>query len=62
MTAASAIRIARPAHAADAKAAIARSGGTVVSLSDDEIREAWRLLAESEGIVAELSSRPGLRR
>ena len=60
VTAASAIRIARPAHAADAEAAIARSGGTVVSLSDDEIRDAWRLLAESEGIVAELSSAAGL--
>jgi threonine synthase len=59
-TAASAIRITRPAHATDAAAAIARSGGTVVSLSDDEIRDAWRLLAESEGIVAELSSAAGL--
>jgi threonine synthase len=60
VTAASAIRIARPAHKADAEAAIARSGGTIVSLSDDEIRDAWRLLAESEGIVAELSSAAGL--
>jgi threonine synthase len=60
VTAASAIRIARPAHATDAEAAIARSGGTVVSLSDDEIRNAWRLLAESEGIVSELSSAAGL--
>jgi threonine synthase len=60
VTVASAIRIARPAHATDAEAAIARSGGTVVSLSDDEIRAAWRLLAESEGVVAELSSAAGL--
>ena len=59
-TAASAIRIARPAHAVEAAAAIERSGGAVVSLADDEIRDAWRLLAESEGIVAELSSAAGL--
>jgi threonine synthase len=31
-----------------------------VSLADDEIRDAWRLLAESEGVVAELSSAAGL--
>lgn len=60
VTVASAIRIARPAHAADAEAAIGRSGGAIVSLSDDEIRAAWRLLAETEGIVAELSSAAGL--
>ena len=59
-TAASAIRIARPAHAVEAAAAIERSGGAVVSLADDEIQDAWRLLAESEGIVAELSSAAGL--
>jgi threonine synthase len=60
VTVASAIRIARPAHAADAEAAIGRSDGAIVSLSDDEIRAAWRLLAETEGIVAELSSAAGL--
>ena len=59
-TAASAIRIGRPAHAVDAAAAIARSGGAIVSLADDEIRDAWRVLAEGEGIVAELSSAAGL--
>jgi threonine synthase len=59
-TAASAIRIARPAHATQAAAAIERSGGAVVPLADDEIRDAWRLLAESEGVVAELSSAAGL--
>ena len=59
-TTASAIRIAEPAHRAEATEGIARSGGTVVSLSDDEIRAAWRLLAEREGVVAELSSAAGL--
>jgi threonine synthase len=59
-TAASAIRIARPVHALEASAAIDRSGGAVVSLSDDEIHDAWRLLGEAEGVVAELSSAAGL--
>jgi len=59
-TAASAIRIAEPAHVTEATEAIARSGGTVVSLSDGEIRDAWRLLAEREGVIAELSSAAGL--
>ena len=59
-TAASAIRIAEPAHSAEATEAVARSGGTVVALADDEIRAAWRLLAETEGVVAELSSAAGL--
>ena len=59
-TAASAIRIAHPAHQAEAAAAIERSGGAVVSLSDDEIRDAWHLLGQTEGVVAELSSAAGL--
>jgi threonine synthase len=59
-TEASAIRIAEPAHREQATAGIERSGGTVVSLSDDEIKAAWRLLAEREGIVAELASAAGL--
>ena len=59
-TAASAIRIAKPAHVVEATAAISRSGGVVVPLSDEEIRDAWRLLAEREGVVAELSSAAGL--
>ena len=59
-TGASAIRIVRPAHAIEAAAAIGRSGGAVVPLADDEIRDAWRLLAEQEGVVVELSSAAGL--
>jgi threonine synthase len=59
-TAASAIRIAKPAHVVEATEGIARSGGAVVSLSDDEIRDAWRSLAQHEGVVAELSSAAGL--
>jgi threonine synthase len=59
-TAASAIRIAAPAHKREAEEAIARSGGAVVPLTDAEIEAAWRLLGESEGVVAELSSAAGV--
>lgn len=59
-TAASAIRISAPAHVFEATESIRRSGGTVVSLPDEEIRAAWRLLAECEGIISELSSAAGL--
>ena len=48
----SAIRIAKPAHAADCRGGDRpqrRSRSS--SLADDEIRDAWQLLAESEGVV-----------
>jgi threonine synthase len=59
-TEASAIRISEPAHVVEATAAIARSGGMIVSIPDHEIQAAWRLLAEREGVVAELASAAGL--
>ena len=59
-TRASAIRIAQPAHAAEAAAAVERSGGAVVSLSDEEIFAAWRDLARLEGLFCEPSSAAGL--
>jgi threonine synthase len=59
-TGASAIRITTPAHAAQATAAVGRSGGAVVSLSDDEIFAAWRDLARLEGLFCEPSSAVGL--
>jgi threonine synthase len=59
-TVASAIRIVDPAHRAEAEAAVASSGGAVVSLSDDEILDAWRDLARLEGIFCEPSSAAGL--
>jgi threonine synthase len=59
-TAASAIRIAEPAHAASAIAAVGASGGEVVSLTDDEIMEAWSELSHHEGVFCEPSSAAGL--
>ena len=55
-TVASAIRIAEPVHAATAEAAVARSGGEIVGLSDEEILAAWRELAHVEGLFCEPSS------
>jgi threonine synthase len=59
-TVASAIRIAAPAHAATASAAIEHSGGAVVPLTDDEILAAWRELAREEGVFSEPASAAGL--
>jgi threonine synthase len=59
-TAASAIRIADPAHRAEAERAVAESEGLVVALPDQEILAAWRLLAEEEGVFCEPSSAAGL--
>ena len=59
-TAASAIRIVEPAHRADAERALAESGGESVSLGDDQILSAWRLLAQKEGLFCEPSSAAGL--
>jgi threonine synthase len=55
-TVASAIRIAAPAHAA----AVARSGAEIVSVTDEEILDAWRELAALEGLFCEPSSAAGL--
>lgn len=55
-TVASAIRIADPVHRDEAERVIARSEGSVVTVSDDEILEAWRALAREEGIFCEPSS------
>jgi threonine synthase len=55
-TLASAIRIAEPVHAPR----VAETGARVVSVSDDEIVEAWRELAAAEGVFCEPSSAAGL--
>jgi threonine synthase len=59
-TMATAIRIAEPAHQAEAEAAVARSGGAIVSLSDEEILSSWRELAQLEGLFCEPASAAGL--
>lgn len=59
-TLASAIRIAEPAHRERAEEAVARSGGQVVSLSDEAILGAWQRLAQEEGVFCEPSSAAGV--
>jgi threonine synthase len=59
-TVASAIRITEPAHRETAERAVAASGGAVVALGDEAILEAWRLLAQEEGLFCEPSSAAGL--
>jgi threonine synthase len=59
-TMATAIRIAEPAHRLQAEEAVARSGGSVVPLSDGEILAAWRDLATLEGVFCEPSSAAGV--
>jgi threonine synthase len=52
-TVASAIRIADPVHAPQVGEALARIGGSVVSVPDDSILEAWHLLGQEEGVFCE---------
>ncbi|MGH3024708.1 MAG: threonine synthase [Gaiellaceae bacterium] len=59
-TVATAIRIAQPAHRAEAEEAVARSDGAVVPLADEEILAAWRELAELEGVFCEPASAAGV--
>jgi threonine synthase len=59
-TVASAIRIVDPIHKAEVEDAIERSGGSVVTVTDDEIREAWRLLGHEEGLFCEPASAAGI--
>lgn len=59
-TVASAIRISEPAHRARAEEAVARSGGAVVSVSDEEILGSWQALARDEGIFCEPAAAAGI--
>ncbi len=52
-TLASAIRIPSPVHWEEVDEAVERSGGGVVSVSDEEIVAAWRALAREEGLFCE---------
>jgi threonine synthase len=60
VTAASAIRIAEPVHAADVEQALAQADGSVVTVSDDAILDAWRVLAHEEGLFCEPASAAGV--
>ncbi len=55
-TIATAIRIGNPASWSSARAAADESGGFVDSVTDEEIIEAYHLLAQSEGVFAEPAS------
>jgi threonine synthase len=55
-TVASAIRIGNPARWEDAMDAMTSSGGAVSAVSDEQILEAYRLLAVEEGIFCEPAS------
>jgi threonine synthase len=59
-TAATAIRIAHPVHRPETEQCVEVSGGAVVTLSEEEIRTAWRDLAEVEGLFCEPASAAGL--
>lgn len=59
-TFASAIRIVEPIHRADVEDAVARSGGAVVTVSDDELRDAWSALGREEGLFCEPASAAGV--
>jgi threonine synthase len=59
-TVASAIRIGNPASWATAVAARDESGGNIDTVSDDEILEAYKLLARREGIFCEPASAASL--
>lgn len=59
-TFATAIRIGDPANRAGARAAQAESGGRFTAVTDDEIRSAYTLLAQTQGIFAEPASAASL--
>jgi threonine synthase len=59
-TCASAIRIVDPVHRIEAEDAVARSGGSVATVDDDEIAAAWRLIGHEEGIFCERASAAGI--
>lgn len=64
-TVATAIRIGNPARRDEAKQASAESGGCFASVTDEEILEAYQLLADTEGLFVEPASAAtiaGLRR
>ena len=59
-TAASAIRIVAPAHASEVEQALERASGTIMKVSDDALLEAWRALAQEEGVFCEPASAAGV--
>jgi threonine synthase len=59
-TVASAIRIVEPVHAAWVHEAIERSGGALITVTDEEILDAWKNLRTLEGVFSEPASAAGI--
>jgi threonine synthase len=59
-TVASAIRIGNPARWEDAMAAMTASGGAIRAVTDEQILDAYRLLASREGVFCEPASAAGV--
>jgi len=59
-TFASAIRIPDPIHQEEVARVLDRSDGEVVSLSEEQLANAWRALAREEGIFCEPASAAGI--
>ena len=59
-TFASAIRIVSPNHLAEVQAVLEQCGGSVVTVSDDELIAAWQLLCREEGLFCEPASAAGI--
>lgn len=59
-TFASAIRIGTPVHRAEVEKALAETDGRVVTLTEQQLREAWRLLSTQEGLFCEPASAAGV--
>jgi len=59
-TFASAIRIGEPVHRLEVAGVLERSGGLTVTLSEDELEQAWRLVAREEGVSCEPASAAGV--
>jgi len=59
-TVASAIRIVEPNHQEEVKTVIVQSEGGIVTVSDDELIAAWRLLGSAEGVFCEPASAAGV--
>jgi len=59
-TVASAIRIVEPVHAVWVHEAIERSGGSLITVTDREILDAWKNLRTLEGVFSEPASAAGI--
>jgi len=59
-TFASAIRIPTPVHRTEVDDVLARSGGAIVSLGEEQLRRAWQALAREEGVFCEPASAAGI--